>query len=118
VQRAGAVSGSHPPVRRRDQEALRLVTGIWLERPVLEPERRVDREVREPGEGLALPGRDRAPLAVPEVVVLVRPEAFDRLDVVDRLVLVVVLVLVGHVADGTRITSTRKWELFAPMRTP
>ena len=83
-ERARSMGGQQPAVRCRDLEPRRLAAVVRLEETAIEAEGLVDREVGEAGERLAFQRRDRAAVAVPEVVVLVGPERLDRLGVVER----------------------------------
>ena len=92
------MGGQQPAVRCRDLEPLRLAAVVRLEEAAIEAKPLVDREVGEAVERLAFQRRDRAAVAVPEVVVLVGPERLDRLGIVDGFVSVLVaLVAVGLV---------------------
>jgi len=95
------------PVRRRDLEVRWLVTGVRLQDPILEGEPLVDRVVRQAREGTTLRRRDRAARLGLEELVLVEAEPFDRVLVLDRHVLVVIVlvrlvVVVGFVVVGHR----------------
>src|SRR5262245_5324565 len=94
MERPSSTGRAELAIRCRDLEALWLAAGIRRQLEALEAQVRIDREVRESGERLALVLGDRAAVAVVEVVVLLGAEGLDRLRVVDRLVLVLVFVLV------------------------